>query len=288
MKYLIYGYTGWIGNKLSTLIQESDNIVIGSVSRMENRRDLLNEISMKKPDRVIVASGKTGTPNVDWCEDNKEETLVTNVIGILDIVDVCKKFGIHCTVFATGCIFEYDEKHKVGGIGFKEDDSPNFKDSYYSYTKGVVEELIRNSGYLDNTLILRIRMPISDKLEPKNFITKIVGYEKVINIPNSMSVLTDLLPISIKMSEVKETGIYNFTNPGVISHNDCLEYYKMFVDSEFEYTNFTVEEQDTILKSKRSNNFLSTTKLQTFCSKHNLELPGIHTSVRKILKNIKK
>ena len=286
MRYLIFGCNGWIGNKLSNLINETGDTVISSISRMEDRISLLNEISVLKPDRVIVAAGKTGVPNVDWCEDNKEKTLVTNVIGILNIVDVCKKFNIHCTLFATGCIFEYDEEHKIGGFSFKESDIPNFKDSYYSYTKGVVEELIKNSGYLDNTLLLRIRMPISDKMEPKNFITKIVGYEKVINVPNSMSVLPDLLPISIKMSEVKETGIYNFTNPGVISHNDCLEYYKMFVNPDFTYSNFTIEEQDTILKSKRSNNALNTYKLQSFCEKHNLQLPGIHTSLRELLKNL--
>ena len=49
-------------------------------------------------------------------------------------------------------------------------------------------------------LILRVRMPISDDLSPRNFITKISKYEKVVNIPNSMSVLYDLLPISIEMT----------------------------------------------------------------------------------------
>ena len=43
-------------------------------------------------------------------------------------------------------------------------------------------------------------MPISDDLSPRNFITKISKYEKVVNIPNSMSVLYDLLPASIEMS----------------------------------------------------------------------------------------
>ena len=51
-----------------------------------------------------------------------------------------------------------------------------------------------------NVLILRVRMPISDDLSPRNFITKISKYEKVVNIPNSMSVLYDLLPISIELT----------------------------------------------------------------------------------------
>lgn len=48
-------------------------------------------------------------------------------------------------------------------------------------------------------------MPISDDLNPRNFITKITKYQKVVNIPNSMSVLTELLPVSISMSERKLT-----------------------------------------------------------------------------------
>lgn len=49
--------------------------------------------------------------------------------------------GIHCTVFATGCIYEYDEKHKIGGKGFKEDEEANFGGSFYSATKSRVEEV---------------------------------------------------------------------------------------------------------------------------------------------------
>jgi dTDP-4-dehydrorhamnose reductase len=36
-----------------------------------------------KPDVVINAAGKTGKPNVDWCEDHKEETLRSNDTGPL-------------------------------------------------------------------------------------------------------------------------------------------------------------------------------------------------------------
>ena len=41
--------------------------------------------------------------------------------------------------FATGCIFEYDAAHPEGsGIGFKEEDKPNFTGSFYSKTKAMV------------------------------------------------------------------------------------------------------------------------------------------------------
>ena len=41
--------------------------------------------------------------------------------------------------YATGCIHEYDAKHPEGsGIGFKEEETPNFHGSFYSKTKAMV------------------------------------------------------------------------------------------------------------------------------------------------------
>ena len=103
----------------------------------------------------MQAAGITGRPNVDWCETNKEATVRTNVIGTLGIVDACWQRGIHATLFATGCIYEYDKDHpvhalacevssdcvheqswvtcpgQIGGRGFTEEDRPNYDGSFY-------------------------------------------------------------------------------------------------------------------------------------------------------------
>ena len=115
---------------------------------------------------------------------------------------------------------------------------------------------------LDNVLNVRIRMPIVGYDCPRNFITKIKTYEKVVNVQNSMTVLPELLPIMIDLSERRHVGTINLTNPGTISHNEILDLYKKYVDSTFEYTNFSIEEQSKILASERSNNKLDTTKLE--------------------------
>merc|ERR1712070_1169415 len=116
---------------------------------------------------------------------------------------------------------EYDETHVIGGKGFTEEERANFDGSFYSFTKGMCEEMLR--VYLDHLTVLRVRMPISDDLLARNFVTKITRYEKVVNIPNSMTVLTELLPASLALSERRIPGIFNFTNPGAISHNEVLE-----------------------------------------------------------------
>ena len=68
-----------------------------------------------------------------------------------------------------------------------------------------------------------------------------------------MTMLTDLLPLAITMALHKHTGVYNFTNPGAISHNEVLSLFKKHVRPEFEWKNFTVDEQAKILKAGRSN-----------------------------------
>ena len=121
-------------------------------------------------------------------------------------------------------------------------------------------------------------MPITGDYNKRNFITKIITYDKICSVPNSMTVLPELLPILIDMADKKVTGTVNLTNPGLINHNEILEMYKEIVDPNFTWTNFSIEEQNKILDSGRSNNFLDTTKLQ---SMYNIK--NIKDSVREML-----
>ncbi|KAL2623670.1 hypothetical protein R1flu_003875 [Riccia fluitans] len=260
-KFLIYGKTGWIGGLLGELCTKQGIDYVYGNARIENRSALEADIASAKPTHVLNAAGVTGRPNVDWCESHKTETIKANVVGTLTLADVTKQHGITLVNFATGCIFEYDEAHPEGsGIGFKEEDTPNFVASFYSKTKAMVEELLKN---YDNVCTLRVRMPItSDLKNPRNFITKITRYEKVVNIPNSMTVLDELLPIAIEMAKRNLKGLWNFTNPGVVSHNEVLEMYKEYIDPSFKYTNFTLEEQAKVIVAPRSNNELDASKLK--------------------------
>lgn len=260
-KVLIFGgKTGWIGGMLADVLKKdyADVEVFLAESRLQNRADVEKELDTIKPTHVLNAAGLTGRPNIDWCEDHKPETVRTNVIGTLNCADLCHLKNIHCTMFQTGCIFKYDDDHKLGsGVGFTEESFPNFAESWYSETKGYIEQMLK---CYPNVLTLRVRMPISDDLFHRNFITKIVKYEKVVNIPNSMTVLTEMLPASIGMAKKGLTGVYNFTNPGVISHNEVLDLYTKYIDPTYTYKNFTLEEQAKVIKAGRSNNELDATK----------------------------
>ncbi|CAI7848417.1 unnamed protein product [Closterium sp. NIES-54] len=261
LKFMIYGRTGWIGGLLGKLCDERGIAYEYGTGRLEDRRSIEEDILRIQPTHIFNAAGVTGRPNVDWCESHQVETLRANVIGVLTLCDVARNHDLLVMNYATGCIFEYDDKHPLGtGIGFTEEESANFFGSYYSKTKGMVEEMLK--AY-DNVCVLRVRMPISSDLSnPRNFITKISRYQKVVDIPNSMTVLDELLPISIEMAKRGLRGIYNFTNPGVISHNQILELYRDYIDPNFKWQNFTLEEQAKVIVAARSNNELDASKLK--------------------------
>ncbi len=146
----------------------------------------------------------------------------------------------------------------------------------------MVEDMLR---IYPTTCTLRVRMPISDDLSPRNFVTKIVKYDRVVNVPNSMTCLTELLPISLILADRKLTGIYNFCNPGAISHNEVLELYKKHVDPSYTWTNFTLDEQAQILKAGRSNNTLDHTKLCNALS--DIHIDEIHVAMEKVMQRMK-
>ena len=259
--FLVYGRTGWIGGMLGRLLEEQGHKYYYGAARLYDRKAVEDDIARCKPTHILNAAGITGRPNVDWCESHKKETIQTNVTGMLTLVDLADKNGIHVTNFATGCIYSYDEKHPIGGPGFTEDDPPNFGGSFYSHTKGMVEDLLKN---YDNVLQLRLRMPIDNRLDnPRNFIFKIANYDCVVNVPNSMTVLDELVPYAIDGALRKLSGVYNFTNPGAISHNEVLQLYKDYCSPNYTWKNFSLEEQDKILAAPRSNNELCDKKIKS-------------------------
>ena len=87
------------------------------------------------------------------------------------------------------------------------------------------------------------------------------------------------------MSLSNKVGTINLTNPGLISHNEILTMYKEIIEPSFTWENFTIDEQNTVLASKRSNNFLDTEHLYNLT---NGNVKNIKDSVREILKQMKK
>jgi dTDP-glucose 4,6-dehydratase len=296
MKVLVYGSKGWIGSQFLEILKNNLIDYTEGKSRTDNENTLSDEITKYSPTHVVSFIGRTHGKidnkiytTIDYLEQEGKlvENMRDNLFSPLLLANICNKHNIHYTYLGTGCIFKFDETHPFGKEenGFTEDSLPNFFGSSYSIVKGFTDRLMHL--YEDQVLNLRIRMPITGNKNPRNFITKIVNYEKVCSVPNSMTVLPELLPYVLDMMKNKTTGTINLTNPGLISHNEILQMYKEIVDPTFVWKNFTQEEQRKILAADRSNNFLETTKLETLYSySHPTSLPkikNIRESVRECL-----
>jgi 3,5-epimerase/4-reductase len=250
MKILIFG-KGYVAHHF--LDHYGSDASISDV-RIEDLSLVKAEIEAQAPDVVINCAGKTGRPNVDWCEDHHIETLASNVTAPLILAQACDETGVYMVHVGSGCVYEgYND-----GEGFSEDDEPNFDGSFYSRTKAWSEATLKELPVLQ----LRLRMPLDGMPGPRNFVTKITKYEKVINIQNSISVMEDFLNAADALIKKRATGIYNMTNPGTIDHASILDIYKELVDPEFNYEVFSVEEMEKITKAKRSNCGLSDKKLE--------------------------
>jgi len=272
MNILVYGTNGWIGNQFVDILKTSEHSYFCGKARVDNENDLQKEISEIKPTHVVSFIGRTHGKigdkvytTIDYLEEEGKlvENVRDNLFSPLLLAEICRQNGVHYTYLGTGCIFKFDEEHPFGleENGFNENSFPNFFGSSYSVVKGFTDRLMH--FYSNNVLNLRIRMPITGEKNGRNFITKIATYEKVCSVPNSMTVLPELLPMVLDMMDKRVVGTMNLTNPGLISHNEILEMYKEIVDPNFTWKNFSQEEQRKILAADRSNNYLDTSRLES-------------------------
>tara|TARA_B100001093_G_C26846767_1_gene1023188 strand:- start:693 stop:1586 length:894 start_codon:yes stop_codon:yes gene_type:complete len=288
MRVLLFGSNGWIGNQFLEILEKENVDYKKGQSRVDNLEGLNKEVNDYNPTHIVSFIGRTHGKiddkvftTIDYLEQKGKlfENVRDNLYSPLVLANLCEKKNIHLTYLGTGCIFKFDEEHPFGeeSNGFTEESNPNFYGSSYSIVKGFTDKLMKL--YSSNTLNLRIRMPITGSKNSRNFITKITTYEYICSIPNSMTVLPELLPYVLDMMINNKTGTINLTNPGLISHNQILEMYKEIVDPKFTWKNFSQEDQAKILDSDRSNNYLDTQKLKNLYP----NILNIKESVKKML-----
>ena len=159
--------------------------------------------------RIIVnAAGYTGSPNVDACEIYKEDTIAGNVIWPLKLeLENPKTPIIHIT---SGCVYTGYDKD------YTEEDAPNFNfnnGSFYSGSKALAQKLLE--PFMHKSYLFRIRMPFGSDRHPKNFLTKLERYAKLVDFRNSLSHIDDIADTVLHFIVARPNfGIYNLVNSG--------------------------------------------------------------------------
>lgn len=255
MKIYILGANGWMGGKCAKYFEAEGHEVVTERIDVTDLPLLKKTFLEIKPDAVINFAGVRAYPTIDWCEDNKEETVAVNVGGAINVALASIEAGAYMVQIASGCIY-------LGGPdkAFTEEDAPNFFGSFYSRMRIVMQDALKELSVLQ----VRIRMPVSMESHPRNLINKIVSYKKVISIPNSVTLIEDLLPALQILIEKKPIGIINLVNDGYMEHEEILKAYEEIVDPSHTYELITVEElEKNVVKASRSNCVLSNDKAKS-------------------------
>ncbi len=211
MKTVIVGL-GFVEQHLNQNYERSAHRFEPTLSSVERFLDL------EMPDVVINCLGKTGRPNIDECEAQKGDTLIKNVTIPTLLAEATERRGIRLLHIGSGCIFSGPSPSPDG---WNEGDIAN-PQSFYSKTKYSCDLAIAD---LSNVCILRIRMPVSDRYLPRNFITKVIGYSSIIDIPNSMTFMRDFSRAVDWAVDNSKSGVYHVTNPGLVTAADFVREY---------------------------------------------------------------
>jgi dTDP-4-dehydrorhamnose reductase len=234
MNILLVG-RGWTGKKMKAALDKRGHLV-DFISHQEADKALSSGI---KYDWVVNTAGVTGSPNVDACELDKQNTYTGNSVFPVYLYYLARDAGAKYAHFSSGCIY-------TGQI-YSVDQEPNFFGSTYSISKGISDTFLKNRA-----LVFRIRMPFTGVNEPKNFLSKILKYAKggklmeggdnsVTDLDEAVEVASDLI------TENAEFGPYNLVNQGSINMHELAELLE--IDAEW----FTAEEFKAATAASRSN-----------------------------------
>jgi 3,5-epimerase/4-reductase len=252
MTTVIFG-AGFLGKRLSEALSDAHLSTVDIADRVA----VAHELREFAPRAVINCAGKTGRPNVDWCETHPFETQRSNVIGPLILAEACAERGAYLLHIGSGCVF-YGPSPSPGG--WREDDFAN-PSSLYSRSKYAADLMLSK---LPEVGIARLRMPIDGRPGPRNLITKLASYREVIDVENSVTVVEDLVLVVRALVDQRAIGVFHATNPGTVRHRDLLEMYRTIVDPDHTYT--LIQEEELVGRGlathARSNCILASPRLE--------------------------
>ncbi len=263
---VLLGATGYVGSSFAQTLKGRSIDYVG-ISRSQvdytNGNQLFDFLKQVNARFLINCAGYTGKPNVDACELEKAECLFGNAVLVGRIRQACERVGIPWGHVSSGCIFT---GRRTDGSGFREEDPPNFSFrtnncSFYSGTKALGEEILTDC---ESCYQWRLRIPFNEKDSPRNYISKMIRYQRLLQAENSLSQLQDFVDACLECWLRRVPfGIYNVTNPGSVTTREVVAMIQKYLcpGRNFEF----FESEDDFLskaaKTPRSNCVLDSSKL---------------------------
>ena len=248
-----------------------------------NAHQLADLLAESGAEFLINAAGYTGKPNVDACENDKAACVFGNAVLPGRIREACERAGVPWGHVSSGCIFTGE---RPGGGGFREEDAPNFSFrtnhcSFYSGTKALGEEVLAGA---QDCFVWRLRIPFNEIDSPRNYLTKVMRYPRLLEAVNSLSQLDEFVRATFECWQKRVPfGTYNVTNPGQVTTREVVDLIRQSGVSNKDFQFFDDEEEFMRLAAKtpRSNCVLDTGKLRSV----GIEMTEVHAAVAKSLRN---
>jgi dTDP-4-dehydrorhamnose reductase len=216
-RVLILG-KGFLGNRLAQTLQYSiSDAWIKTVS------DAQKIIKKYNPQVVVNCIGYNGRRNVDDCERALNKTLLANTTVPLVLAEACFRAKVKFVHISSGCIFRSSGD---SAPAITEMVSPDFFDLYYSRTKIYSEAALAALARHHNILILRLRLPLDIVPHPHNLLTKLIGFRRVIDCPNSTTYIPDFIAAVRHLIRIDAQGIFNIVNSGALRFPELLKIYQ--------------------------------------------------------------
>lgn len=285
---ILLGGSGYVGQAYQRLFAgrglEFRNLIRKEVD-YTNVRQLTHLLEETRPEFLINAAGYTGKPNVDACETDRTNCVFGNAVLPGVIREACEKTGTPWGHVSSGCIYTGE---RPGGGGFTEEDAPNFSFrtnncSFYSGTKALGEEVLAGA---QQNYIWRLRIPFNEVESPRNYLTKIMRYAKLLDAGNSLSQLDEFVRATYECWEKKAAfGTYNVTNPGHVTTREVVDLIRQsgVCKKDFEFFADEAEFMRVAAKTPRSNCLLDTSKLEGA----GIVMTEVHEAIEKALREWK-
>lgn len=117
-----------------------------------------------------------------------------------------------------------------------------------------------------NVYIWRLRIPFNEVDSPRNYLTKLMRYSRLLEAANSISQLEEFVAATLACWEKRVPfGTYNVTNPGHITTRQVVGFIKASGVSKKEFSFFESEDEfmQVAAKTPRSNCVMDSSKLES-------------------------
>jgi dTDP-4-dehydrorhamnose reductase len=263
---LLLGGSGYVGSAFQRLLN-AKNVEFRNVRRSNvnylDVGELRRFLQDSKLSFLINCAGYTGKPNVDACELHKAECLSGNAVLPGVVREACEQTGVPWGHVSSGCIYTGS---RPDGSGFTEEDAPNFSFrtnncSFYSGCKALGEECLQGA---DNVYLWRLRIPFDNQDSPRNYLSKLMRYDQLLDATNSISHLDEFVSACWETwARRVPFGTYNITNTGNVTARQVVGLIQKHLGVSKTFKFFETEDEFMRLAAKtpRSNCVLDNSKL---------------------------